>query len=995
MKKLVAPMDAPGKLTVLAALLAGLAAPAMAASPNLVISQFYGAGGNAGSVYRNDYIEIFNRGDTAVTATGWSVQYGSATSAAAWSGKSMLPTFTVEPGQYVLVQQQSGGSNGALLPSPNLAPAVGFNASATTGKVALVSDGVTISGPTPNTPNVVDLVGFGAANGFEGALAPAPSVTTALFRAQGGCIDSDNNRNDFTVGAPAPRTSDSARNACMALPKPIVLTCPASLALDSGSGGMVALSGTDEDSIVDAAIITSTAVPGISLSGFSPADANGGVANVNLLADASLAAGSYPVVVRFSNNAGQQQSCSVNVSVVGQASIPQIQGAGDTSPYNNAVIITQGVVTLKTSTGYFLQDAAGDGNPATSDGLFVFANSAVNVGDLVRVRGTITEFRPTNAPRTTTQMKDVTAATVISSGNSVTPSNINFDGTLDLAPYEGMLVNIGNDLTVNQAFFLGERGELTLAAGRRETATNRYRPGTPEALALAAANARNSLVLDDATNSVPSIIPYIDNGNRVVRSGDTASNLAGVIDYNTFGGGVGFKLQFTNAPSFSATNPRPAAPQAVAGLKVASANVLNYFTTFKDGTDVNGNVGQGCSLGASTSSANCRGADSLAEFERQNAKIVSELLAIDADVVGLMEVQNNADSAVDYLVQQLNGKVGFPLYAYVPMPPVTGTDAIRVSMIYKPASVNLVGGALSDGDTVNARPPMAQTFKAANGARFSVIVNHLYAKASCGSGANADQGDGQGCNNLRRVQQATRLAEVFIPQVKAAAGDADVLVIGDMNANGFEDPIQVLTQAGLVNEIERFVRPTGAPYSYVFNGESGYLDHALATSSLDAQVAGVAEWHVNADEAGVYDYNIDAKNEAALSLYADNAYRSSDHDPVIVSLNLTATLADATAGFSFLRSGLLTNRITGQKSGTITLTNNSGATMNGPFHVQFNGLVAGVTLDNATGTMGGAPYITLGNATIAAGAKASFNVLFTNSTRVNFTYTNKVFRGAY
>ena len=994
MKKLVATNRAPGKLTVLAALMAALAVPAMAASPNLVISQIYGAGGNAGSVYRNDYIEIFNRGDTAVTATGWSVQYGSASSAAAWSGKSLLPSFTVEPGQYVLIQEQSGGANGALLPTPSIVPASGFNASATTGKIALVSDGVTLSGATPATANVVDLIGFGTANGFEGAVAPAPSATLALFRSQGGCIDSDNNRNDFATGAPAPRTSESARNACMALPKPIVLSCPASLSAEQGAGAVAALTATDEDSIVDRASITSAAVAGISLTGFAAAGANGGVASVNLQADAALAPGSYPVAVRFTNNAGQQQSCSVNVSVVGAATIPQIQGSGPTSPYNNVALITQGVVTHKVASGYFLQDAAGDGNPATSDGLFVFTSGAVNVGDLVRVRGTITELRPTNAPRTTTQMKDVTAATVLSTGNSVTATNINFDGTLDLAPLEGMLVNISRDLTVNQAFFLGERGELTLAAGRRETATNRYRPGTPEALAMAAANARNSLVIDDGLSVAPAVIPFIDGGSRVVRSGDTASNLAGVVDYNTFGGGVGFKLQFTSEPSFSATNPRPAAPQA-AGLKVASANVLNYFTTFTDGTDVNGNTGQGCSLGAATSSANCRGADSLAEFERQNAKIVSELLAIDADVVGLMEVQNNGDTAVDYLVQQLNGKVGFPLYAYVPMPPVTGTDAIRVSMIYKPASVNLVGGALSDGDTVNARPPMAQTFKAANGGKFSVIVNHLYAKSSCGSGANADQGDGQGCNNLRRVQQTTRLANVFIPQVSAAAGDPDVLVLGDMNANGFEDPIHVLTQAGLVNEIERFVRPAGAPYSYVFNGESGYLDHALATSALDAQLAGVTEWHVNADEAGVYDYNIDAKNGAALSLYADHAYRSSDHDPVIVSLNLNATITDVTGSFNFLRSGLSTNRITGQKSGTITLTNTSGAAISGPFQVQFNGLMAGVTVDNATGMMGGVPYITVNNASIAAGGKVTFSVLFTNPNRVNFTYTNKVFRGAY
>jgi predicted extracellular nuclease len=997
MKKLVTSIHAPGRMTVLAALLAGLSVPALAVSPDLVISQFYGAGGNAGSVYRNDYIEIFNRGASAVTAVGWSVQYGSATSTAAWSGKSALPTFTIEPGQYVLIQQQSGGANGALLPTPSLVPSAGFNASATTGKVALVSDNVTLSGATPATANVVDLLGFGSANGYEGALAPAPSATLALFRKNNGCTDTDTNSADFATGAPAPRTSDSARNACMALPKPIVLTCPSNLSIEQGAGGFVTLSGTDADSIVDAASISGGAVAGISLAGFVAANAVGGVASVNLQADPALAAGSYPVVVRFSNNAAQQESCNVTVNVVGVASIPQIQGAGATSPYNNVALITDGVVTHKVANGYFIQDLAGDGNPATSDGLFVFADgAALSVGELVRVRGTITEFRPTNAARTYTQMKDVTATTVLGGGYSVTPTNIAFTGSEDLSRYEAMLVNITNELTVNQAFFLGQRGELTLAAGRRETPTNRYRPGSPEALALAAANAVNSLVLDDSLNTVPSVIPYIDGGSRVVRSGDTVSNLAGVIDYGTFGGGVGFKLQYTSAPLFSATNPRSAAPELARGnLKVASANVLNYFTTFTDGTDAWGNAGQGCTLGASTSSANCRGADNLAEFERQTKKIVSELSAIDADVFGLMEVQNNGDVAVDYLVQQLNGAIGFPVYAYVPVPPATGTDAIRVAMIYKPASVSLVGGALSDGDVVNARPPMAQTFKAANGAKFSVVVNHLYAKASCGSGANADQGDGQGCNNLRRVQQTTRLASVFLPQVTAAAGDPDVLVIGDMNANGFEDPIKVLTDAGMVNQIERFVRPVTGPYSYVFNGEFGYLDHALTTASLDAQVAGVTEWHVNADEAAMLDYNLDNKSAAAVALIDDSAYRASDHDPVVVSLNLPATIVEVTGGFAVQRSGLLTNRVTGQKSGTITLTNTSGAAMTGPFQVRFDNLTPGATLDNATGMMGGVPYITLGNASIAAGAKVSFSVLLTNPTRLNLSYTNSIFRGNY
>ena len=124
-------------------------------------------------------------------------------------------------------------------------------------------------------------------------------------------------------------------------------------------------------------------------------------------------------------------------------------------------------------------------------------------------------------------------------------------------------------------------------------------------------------------------------------------------------------------------------------------------------------TGQGCTVGTSTTKSNCRGADNLAEFVRQRDKIVAELQAIDADVVGLMEIQNNGETAVTYLVEQLNAAIGGVTYAVVPKPAATGTDAIRVAMIYKPAKLGLVGGALSDANAINNRPPMAQTFRAA------------------------------------------------------------------------------------------------------------------------------------------------------------------------------------------------------------------------------------------------------------------------------------------
>jgi len=994
MKKPVTQFSSPGRLTLLATLIAALSAPAFAAPGQLVISQVYG--GSTGSAYRNDYVEIFNPGSTAVTANGWSLQYAAATGSS-W-GKLALPSsFTVEPGRYELIQLAAGTASAPALPTPLLASG-GLNMAGASGKVALVNDNVALTGTSPAGPSIVDLVGYGAANFYEGSGPTAlTSTSTAAFRANGGCTDTDQNASDFTVGAPAPRTSASAANVCGGgqTDQPIVLSCP-NLTFKAGAGGMVGLSGTDPDSIVNGASLVGAPV-GISLLNFVAAGAAGGSASVTLQASGALAAGAYPVDVNFTNNTSQNKTCTVTVSVSGEASIPVIQGAGATSPFNNIVMTTQGVVTHKVSNGYFLQDVGGDGDPATSDAIFVFSSpAAVNVADLVKITGTVTEFKPTGAPRTYTEMKDVVATDLISAGNSIAPTNVVFDATFDAPAHEAMLLSFSNPLTVNGNAYLGDRGELTLSNGRRETATNRFRPKTPEAIALAAANLKNQIILDDSLFTTPATVPYLA-ADGTVRAGDTVTGLTGVLDYGSGGDGAGFKVHPVVAPTFSRTNPRLEAPVIATGnVKVASANVLNFFTTFTNGGDAFGATGQGCVIGGGAPKASeCRGADNMAEFVRQRDKIVNELKAIDADVIGLMEIQNNGDIAVDYLVKQLNAAVGFETYAYVPKPAAVGTDAIRVAMIYKPAKLALVGGALSDGDAVNNRPPMAQTFKAPNGATFSVIVNHLKSKGSCGSGANADQNDGQGCNNATRVLQANRLISYFIPQVVSASGDPDVLIIGDMNAHGFEDPIYALNQAGFVNELERFVRPTEIPYSYQFDAEAGYLDHALSSASLSPQVAGAVEWHTNADEPVVIDYNLDGKNTAAQALYKNDAFRSSDHDPVVIALNLNATFGDATASFTIQRSGFVLNRLTGKYTGSVTLTNKSASAINGPVHLQFDGLSAGVTLDNKTGTRNGAPYLTLANASIAPGASINVPVTFSNPSKVGIGFTNTVYSGNF
>jgi len=995
----------PGRHTLIAAaLMAALSAPALAVSP-VVISQVYGGGGNSGATFKNDFIELFNRGDAPVDITGWSVQYASA-GGATWAVSKVAGNVTLQPGQYFLLQQAAGSGGSEPLPTPDTLGSLAMGGSA--GKVALVNNSTALSGAAPSSASLVDLLGYNAGF-FEGANGPALSNTTAALRAAGGCTDTDNNANDFATGAPSPRNSASALRPC-GVPQapPIVASCPANLALAFGIDGSAELSATDADGIVNSAAITAGAVPGISLANFVAAGAAGGTASASLSVAASVQAGSYPVVVTFGNDQAQQAICTINVTVAAPATlthtIPQIQGSGDTSPYAGTVQTTEGVVTAKVGTSFFIQDEHGDGDPSTSDGLFVFTTAAntgtVQIGDRVRISGTVTDYAPAAGGRVYTELTAVTAIVKLAGGIAVTPTNVALPHP-NLGQLEGMLVRFTSPLTVAQLQYLGDRGEVTLSSGRLEVPTNKYRAGTPEAVALAAANARNQIILDDGIFTTPSVIPYLG-ADGSLRAGDTVDNLTGVVDFGAKGGGgAGFKLQPTVAPVFSQDNPRPGAPVLAAGnVKVASANVLNYFTTFTNGTDITGATGQGCVIGGGAPSrSNCRGADNITEFNRQSVKIVGELKALDADVYGLMEIQNSGDYSVTKLVDALNEAIspgtGLKTYAVVPQPPATGTDAIRVAMIYKPATLTLVGNALSDADAINNRPPMAQTFKAANGGKFSLVVNHLKSKGSCPapSSADGDKGDGQSCWNATRVQQAQRLVDVFVPQVVAAAGDAKVLLIGDFNAYGHEDPVQAIVNKGYVNQLERYIRGAGAmPYSYVFNGEAGYLDHALASAALNASVVDAAEWHNNADEPTVVDYNLDGKPQ---DKYTTAPYRASDHDPVVVSLNLPAAALDVTAGVRGVGSGLVLTRLTGRWSGSYAITNTGTSAIGGPLQIELGGLAAGVTLVNASGSHNGAPYITANVGSLAPGATITVPLSFTKTGAAGISYAAKVYSGNF
>ena len=592
-----------------------------------------------------------------------------------------------------------------------------------------------------------------------------------------------------------------------------------------------------------------------------------------------------------------------------------IQGRGPTSPLIGQALTTEGVVTKTTNNGFFMQDPKGDGDPLTSDGIFVATGSARHaaaaVGHLVRVAGTVAEFNTgtasnaDTAAHTVTQITNVSSVSLVGTGYTITPTPVTLPEAVndDLERHEGLLVTLAGPLTVQQNYFLGRFGQLTLAAGGRlEAPTNRHRPGSAAAAALADENARRRIVLDDGTSMQnPNPTPYAG-PHGLPRSGDRVGAITGVIDYglstNDPNGPGDYRIHPTVAPVFSVGNPRPAKPPVVGGsVRLASFNVLNFFTTFADGTTVDGDNSPGCTQGGAVAPNHCRGAANAAEFARQRTKIVEALATLNADAVGLMEVQNNGNTAVNHLVAALNARLGAGTYASVALPAATGDDAIRVAMIYQPARLTLQGPSRSDADPVHHRPPLAQAFSTANGARFMLVVSHFKSKGSCPIAGDAEYagnhstGDGQACWNARRVAQAKRLA-TWVAGLSASGGPEDVALMGDFNAYAREDPIEQFTSSGYSDVIARF-DPQG--YSFVYDGAVGRLDHALTSHSLSTKVTGAAEWHINADEASVLEYGLRFKQPAcavcAPDRHAPDVYRSSDHDPVLLGLDLAKPTA--------------------------------------------------------------------------------------------------------
>lgn len=628
-------------------------------------------------------------------------------------------------------------------------------------------------------------------------------------------------------------------------------------------------------------------------------------------------------VIGGNDTPGQANSVTPPPPPAELTAIYDIQGNGDASLLVNQSVIIEGIVTgdfqnsdtdnSRNLNGFYVQEAVGDEDSATSDGIFVFDPTQiqdVNPGDKVRITGTVSEFFGE------TQI-EATGIEVIGTG-TINPVNIslpavdamtNSDGKFiaNLEPYEGMLVTFGQALTISEFFNYDRFGEIRLTEGDRPFQfTQSFEPSVTGNQNYLESIAGRTIALDDGLSiQNPDLLPYpfpeFSDINHF-RGGDTIMDLTGNVRFSRGSGGSGdeiYRIMPTEDPVVTRVNERPLVPGDIGGsLKVASLNVLNYFTTI----DLPGNT--------TANGSDPRGAGSQEEFLRQTDKLVTAILEMDADVLGLVELENDFQpgsngNAIEFLVNQLNATLGSNVYDWVNPGQqfVDVSDAISVGAIYKTTSVGIAPGTtpailtdsslpagfegmtIFDGPNTN-RAPLAVTFEEqSTGEWLTIAVNHFKSKGSVFDSANIDTGDGQGNNNPLRVQASNAL-NAWLNSDPTNSGDSDFLILGDLNAYAKEDPVTTLETTGFTNLVSHF--STETPYSYLFDGQLGTLDYALSNSSLTPQITGATEWHINADEADALDYNLDFGRNPDLFNGA-NSFRTSDHDPIILGMTLSTS----------------------------------------------------------------------------------------------------------
>lgn len=600
-----------------------------------------------------------------------------------------------------------------------------------------------------------------------------------------------------------------------------------------------------------------------------------------------------------------------------ERSIAAIQGTDAASPLVGQTVTTEpSVVTavypaVKGFGGFVLQTPGSGGRwqpDQPSSAVFVYAGSKmgtspydVQLGDAVTVTGKISEYQGL------TEISATAVGTVDETLAEPKPiTGVSWQDTAaDRENLESMLFLPEQTFTVADTYPLYKYGELALGAdGVPVQPTDVGAPGSLTYAHQLAANEANAVGLDDGTNQTFTVtdsfaggtIPYLTRDADVRRGDDVTIDEPVIIDYRNDSWKFNPTEPITAGDEIATIDdqPKPSVPEVGGDLRVASFNVLNYFTTIGQGR--NGCTGSNTDTAGSdnvTFDCDVRGAWDADDLARQQAKIVSAINTLDPAVAGLMEIENSAqlgeqpDEAVSTLVDALNKAAGTDRWAFVPSSKQLPdeSDVITNALIYQPSKAKLVTDAFADGaDTgldgafANARTPIAAGFEPTDGGKpMLVSVNHFKSKGSPpDDGPNADQGDGQSAWNAARVQQAKALAR-WIGTVQKNTKIKSTALIGDFNSYSQEDPIRALADAGYRN---------AAPadqYSYTYDGLAGSLDHVLLNKAAAKRTSGAGVWGINSPEPLAAEYS--TYRTTKIDYYRADPYRSSDHDPVLVGFS--------------------------------------------------------------------------------------------------------------
>ncbi|HVN76813.1 MAG TPA: lamin tail domain-containing protein [Thermoanaerobaculaceae bacterium] len=960
---------------VACALLFALVAPAaLAASPNIVISQVYGGGGaTTGSpAYINDYVELFNRGASAQALTGWSLQYGSAAGnfgSSAGNIYAFVAGTTIQPGHYLLVQLGAAGTLGAAVPSPDFTT-TNLSMSAASGKVALANITSGLACGATATPcslpdsRIVDSVSYGASNNGEGGTTvnngAALDNTKGGVRKGAGCTDTDNNNLDFDVVAGAslvPRNSSSPSNVCPVTTSPTGVGAASPAALQAGESTLLTVAVTPGANPTSTGITVRcdlTAIGGSASQSLYDDGTNGDATSADnvfsfaVTVPGATSTGAKTLACTIGDAQARSGSATITVNVVTLTKIHDIQGNGVpnwNSPYAGQTVTTSGIVTALLSNAFFIQepDASVDSDPNSSEGLYVYSTPPAGLarGDLIRVTGMVTDYRPSAEPLqpAVTELGSVSFVGKVSSGNplptAVTLTTADTDpagGFYQLAKYDGMRVSFpsmtvvgpttgsvddGTGLSTSNGFFWGV--VTGIARPFREVGANVLDPLT-----------------DCAVSCVPANVPRFDgNPERFdvgskqqvgaspieARVGDVLTGLVGPLIFNTSAGYRAWEFFPDNWGGTPSGGPGPAAVSAAADneFTVASFNMQHFFA----------------------SSFNNRKNKALAA--------IRDYLHM-PDILAVAEVDTLA--TLQALRDLLNADASSPAYeAYlVEGNDISGIDVgflVTTKVLYGSTPRVTVGAVVQEGkdtlftnpdhstELLNDRPPLRlmATVNQANGASFPVTVIAVHQKALTSVDSTSPGSNGWGTvgarNRAKREQQAEFLANI-IQTRQSAPNNERVIVLGDFNAFEFNDGFVDVMGASTGNPVSADQVELGSPdligpnmtilqaaaadqrYSYSESGSAQNLDQMIVSTGVLA-AATVRLEHARIDA----DFPDSDRNDT------NSPRRVSDHDPLVGFL---AVPSFSTADLSVALSGAPASAPPGSNiSYTVMVTNIAGS----------------------------------------------------------------------